>query len=205
MTDATLALNDISVTIAGRAILTDVSLDVPTGTVTTVVGPSGAGKTTLLRAVAGLAPIDRGAICVAGRHVTDRSPADRDIAVVFQEPRLFPNLDVAENVAFSLRVAGHSRRDRRKAADDLLDRVGLAGFGTRRVRQLSGGEQQRVNLARALAAQPRVLLLDEPLAAVDPSRRAELRDLLRHIQRGRVCRQKVLKGETRLQLHVRIK
>lgn len=181
MTDAALTLEDVTVHAGGAAILRDISLDVPSGTVTTVVGPSGAGKTTLLRAVAGLAAVHTGTIAVAGRDVTSVSPADRDVAVVFQEPRLFPNLDVAENVAFALRVAGQGRTERRRRAEELLDQVGLAGFGPRRVRQLSGGEQQRVNLARALAAEPRVMLLDEPLAAVDPSRQAELRDLLRHV------------------------
>lgn len=184
MTDAALSLDDVTVHAGGQAIIRDVSITVPSGTVTTVVGPSGAGKTTLLRAVAGLADVHTGRIAVGGRDVTTASPADRDVAFVFQEPRLFPNLDVAENVAFSLRVAGRTRADRRRVAEELLDRVGLAGFGQRRVRQLSGGEQQRVNLARALAAQPQVMLLDEPLAAVDPSRRAELRELLRHIHEG---------------------
>lgn len=181
MTGAALVLDGLDVRAGDIDILHQVDLVVPSGTVTTVVGASGAGKTTLLRAIAGLAPVTAGRICIAGDDVTHTPSAQRDVAVVFQEPRLFPNLDVADNVSFALRVQGMSSTARRARAAELLDAVGLGGFDTRRVRQLSGGEQQRVNLARALAAEPALLLLDEPLAAVDPGRRADLRDLLRRV------------------------
>ena len=102
--------------------------------------------------------------------------------MVFQEPRLFPHADVGDNVSFGLRTRGVGRAERRRVADNLLDAVGLTGFTDRRIRSLSGGEQQRVNLARALALRPRLLLLDEPLSAVDPSARADLAALLRDVR-----------------------
>lgn len=160
-------------------LLRDVELAVGPGRTTAVVGPSGAGKTSLLRVVAGLLP--GGAVAVAGTDVSDRPPHERPLAVVFQEPRLLPHLDVVDNVAFPLRMAGLGRRERRRRAHGLLERVGLTGQADQRPSSLSGGEQQRANLARALAADPDVLLLDEPLAAVDPDARAGLRELIREL------------------------
>jgi ABC-type Fe3+/spermidine/putrescine transport system ATPase subunit len=170
----------------GRAVvLRRLSLEVPAGTRTVVVGPSGAGKTTLLRAIAGLQPLLEGEIWLGGRRL-DRLPAHRRrVAVVFQEPRLLPHLDVADNIAFGLRAAGVPRGARRDRALALLDEVGLAGFAGRRIHGLSGGEQQRVALARALCAEPDLLLLDEPLASVDPNRREDLRRLLLELQQAR--------------------
>lgn len=161
----------------------DVALD---GTsVVAVVGPNGAGKTTLLRAVAGLVPVEQGCITINGSVVEDpaagvRVPAEqRGVGVVFQEHRLFAHLTVLENVAFGLRAAGISKRIARARAGEWLERVGLADFGRRQPRALSSGQAQRVALARALVTEPAVLLLDEPLAAVDASARADLRHVLR--------------------------
>jgi len=163
----------------------DVDLHVEDTAVVAVVGPNGAGKTTLVRAVAGLAPIDRGRIVIDGVVVEDPSagirfaPEGRGIGVVFQEPRLFPNLSAQENVAFGLRARGTPKAAARAVAAHWLDQVGLADCEARRPAALSGGQAQRVALARALATEPAVLLLDEPLAAVDASARAELRHVLR--------------------------
>jgi molybdate transport system ATP-binding protein len=153
--------------------------------VVAVVGPNGAGKTTLLRAIAGLEPLRRGRIVIDGRTVEDAAsgvrlpPEDRQVGVVFQEHRLFRNLTSLENVAFGLRARGAPRAEARRRAAEWLERVGAGHLAARKPRKLSGGEAQRVALARALVTEPAVLLLDEPLAAVDTSARADLRHLLR--------------------------
>jgi ABC-type Fe3+/spermidine/putrescine transport system ATPase subunit len=180
-----LRVRGLSVTLGGSTLIRDLDLEVPGGTLTAVVGPSGAGKTTLLRAVAGLVPTSGGTLRLDGRDLAGVPPHRRGVAVVFQEPRLFPDLDVADNVAYALRIAGVRRAERRGRADALLEEVGLAGMSTRSVSDLSGGEQQRVSLARALAARPSLLALDEPLAAVDPMRRADLRRLIARVSSDR--------------------
>lgn len=162
-----------------------VALDVAGGTTVAVVGPNGAGKTTLVRALAGLEALRRGKVTIDGRVVEDtdakiRVPAEeRNVGVVFQEHRLFANLSVLENVAFGLRASGIPKRTARARARKLLGQVGLADAAGARPRELSGGQAQRVALARALVTEPSLLLLDEPLAAVDVAARAELRHLLR--------------------------
>lgn len=175
----------LSVTPGDTPVLVDVDLTVTAGTLTVLVGPSGVGKTTLLRAIAGLAPLSGGTITLAGRDLTGVTAHRRNLALVFQEPRLFPNLDAAANVAFGLRTRGVARDERRTRAGALLTEVGLDGFDERSARSLSGGEAQRVALARALSVDPDLLLLDEPLSAVDPNRREGLRDLIRRLQRQR--------------------
>jgi molybdate transport system ATP-binding protein len=163
----------------------DVALEVDDTSIVAVVGPNGAGKTTIVRAMAGLLPLDRGRIVIDSTVVEDRNanvrmpPEGRGVGVVFQEPRLFAHLTALENVAFGLRAAGSPRRPARGLALSWLERVGLADVARQRPSQLSGGQAQRVALARALATKPAVLLLDEPLAAVDASARTELRHVLR--------------------------
>jgi molybdate transport system ATP-binding protein len=160
----------------------DVELSVGDGAVLGVLGPNGAGKTTALRALAGLERLTEGHITLDGVDVTGAPPEERDVGVVFQDYLLFPHLTALDNVAFGPRRHGADRRCARRQAAQWLDRVGLAGQARRRPRQLSGGQAQRVALARALAVHPRLLLLDEPLAALDAKTRLETRtELQRHL------------------------
>ena len=164
----------------------DVDLQVAAGTVTAVLGPNGSGKTTVLRAVAGLQPIAAGRIRVGDRTLdqpataTFAPPEDRRVAVVHQDFVLFPHLTVVDNVAFGPRSAGVPRRDARRIAFGWLERMDLGAYATSRPVALSGGQAQRAALARALAADPEVLLLDEPLSALDVTTRATTRRDLRH-------------------------
>lgn len=157
-------------------------LDVPDGAFVVLVGPSGCGKTTVLRLLAGLDTASAGTIAAGGRDLTRAAPADRGMGMVFQSYALFPNLSVADNIDFGLsrRTPAAARRAR---VAEMLEVVGLAGFGARRPDQLSGGQQQRVALARALAPAPGTLLLDEPLSALDPHNRERLRLELKALQR----------------------
>ncbi len=159
------------------------SLSVADGEILTLLGASGSGKTTTLRLLAGFERPDRGSITVDGVEVTEVPAQRRRMGYVFQDYTLFPHLNVAENVAYGLRVQRVPAPERRRRAQELLELVGLAGFGSRGVQTLSGGEQQRVALARALAVHPRGLLLDEPFSAVDTERREELRRYLVQVQR----------------------
>src|SRR3954453_12418065 len=163
--------------------LKDIDLDVSKSEFVCFLGPSGCGKTTLLRAIAGLDPQDEGTIEIAGRDVSRLPPAARDFGIVFQSYALFPNLTVAANVGYGLvnRRAGRAELDRRVA--ELLALVGLPEQGIKYPVQLSGGQQQRVALARALATSPGLLLLDEPLSALDARVRVRLRDEIKQLQR----------------------
>ncbi|MGI8775901.1 MAG: ABC transporter ATP-binding protein [Acidimicrobiales bacterium] len=173
--------------LALRAGPLDLSVDVAAtpAEVIAVVGPNGAGKTTLLRALAGLIAIDRGRVTLNGAVVDDTGagihvvPEDRPVAVVFQDYLLFPHLSALDNVAYGLRSRGTRRSEARKVAGEWLERVGAAAAAGRRPSALSGGQAQRVALARALATRPALLLLDEPLAAIDAGAKAQLRRELR--------------------------
>jgi putative spermidine/putrescine transport system ATP-binding protein len=162
--------------------LDGVSLGIGEGELVALLGPSGCGKTTLLRCVAGLTQPDSGAIRFAGRDVTDLPARERDVGMVFQSYALFPNLTAAGNVAFPLEARGWPAAKVAPRVAELLELVGLAGEAGRFPHQLSGGQQQRVALARALAPRPGVLLLDEPLSALDALTRTVLRDEIRRIQ-----------------------
>jgi molybdate transport system ATP-binding protein len=163
----------------------DVTVTAEPGEMVAIVGPNGAGKTTLLRALAGLVPLRSGRIEIDGAVVADvrrrisLPPDRRPVAFMFQDSLLFPHMTVRDNVCFGLRARGIAKRHAREAADQWLGQVGLLHRASSRPGNLSGGEQQRVALARALVTEPRLLLLDEPLAAVDVSARVELRRLLR--------------------------
>jgi putative spermidine/putrescine transport system ATP-binding protein len=157
-------------------------LDIAGGEFLALLGPSGCGKTTALRAIAGFDRPDEGRVLLGGRDITGTPASKRDMGMVFQAYSLFPNLTVAENVAFGLRVRRRAKAERTGRAAELLDLVGLADRGGRYPHQLSGGQQQRVALARALAVAPQVLLLDEPLSALDAQVRVQLREEIRRIQ-----------------------
>lgn len=158
--------------------LNDVSFSVDEGEIRGLLGPSGSGKTTLLRLIAGLEPLDSGRILIEGKDVTDVAPHRRGFGLMFQEYALFPHKDVFGNVAFGLRMEGLDRQSIEGRVTETLTLVGLEGFEHRDVSQLSGGERQRVALARSLAPQPRLLLLDEPLGALDRTLRERLMDEL---------------------------
>jgi putative spermidine/putrescine transport system ATP-binding protein len=160
-----------------------VDLDIAPGEFFTLLGPSGSGKTTTLRLIAGFERPDEGRIELHGRDVTGVPPYERDVNTVFQDYALFPHMTVAENVAYGLRVKGVGRRERRGRVEEILRIVRLPGLGDRKPVQLSGGQRQRVALARALVNSPRVLLLDEPLGALDLKLRQEMQVELRRIQR----------------------
>jgi ABC-type Fe3+/spermidine/putrescine transport system ATPase subunit len=168
---------------AGQAAIHGLSLTVESGALTALLGPSGSGKTTTMKLIAGLLAPDTGQITLDGRPITTLPPEQRGIAMVFQNPLLFPHLNVAGNVGFGLKMRGLSPSAIAPLVASMLDRVRLTGLGDRHPSQLSGGQQQRAALARALILQPRVLLLDEPLSNLDPTLRDEMRQLIRALQR----------------------
>jgi sulfate/thiosulfate transport system ATP-binding protein len=161
--------------------LDDVSVEVPGGSLTALLGPSGSGKSTLLRVVAGLERLDAGAVEIDGRDATDLPPQRRGVGFVFQHYAAFKHMTVRQNVAFGLKVARRPKAEIRARVEELLELVQLPGLADRYPAQLSGGQRQRMALARSLAVQPRVLLLDEPFGALDARVRQELRDWLRRL------------------------
>lgn len=169
-------------TYGATAALDDVSLHIEPAQMVALLGPSGCGKTSLLRAIAGLSPLDRGTIRIGDRDVTGLPARQRPIGMVFQHYALFPNMTVAENISFPLTISRDRRHARNGRVAELLDLIGMSALADRYPNQLSGGQQQRVALARALAPEPDVLLLDEPLAALDAAIRTDLRDEIRRIQ-----------------------
>jgi len=158
-------------------------LDIAEGEFFTMLGPSGSGKTTTLRVIAGFERPDAGTVELQGADVTGTAPSQRDVNTVFQDYALFPHMTVRENVEYGMRVKGVGRKDRRAKADEVLERVRLPGLGGRKPVQLSGGQRQRVALARAIVNSPSVLLLDEPLGALDLKLRQEMQVFLKELQR----------------------
>jgi len=163
--------------------LRDITLSINEGEFVCFLGPSGCGKTTLLRAIAGLDIQTRGRIVQAGQDISDLPPSARDFGIVFQSYALFPNLTIRRNIAFGLENIGLPREKIRRRVDELLDLVGLPDQGEKYPAQLSGGQQQRIALARAIAMSPGLLLLDEPLSALDAKVRVHLRHEVKELQR----------------------
>jgi putative spermidine/putrescine transport system ATP-binding protein len=161
----------------------NINLDIPAGSYCCLLGPSGCGKTTTLRMIAGHEEVTSGDVIIGDRRVNDLPPAKRNTAMVFQNYALFPHKTVRQNVEFGLKMRGVKVSDRAQRVNEMLEVVGLSQFGDRKPTMLSGGQQQRVALARALVTRPQVLLLDEPLSALDESLRVKTRGELRKLQR----------------------
>jgi putative spermidine/putrescine transport system ATP-binding protein len=160
-----------------------VDLDIFSGEFLTLLGPSGSGKTTVLRMIAGFERPDTGTIELAGKDVSLLPPYERDVNTVFQDYALFPHMDVISNIEYGLRIQGVEKDERRDRAEKALEQVRLIGYGSRKPAQLSGGQRQRVALARALVNRPSVLLLDEPLGALDLKLREQMQIELKELQR----------------------
>ena len=182
---AQLGLRRLSKAFAGTNAVDEVSLDVPAGAFVSLLGPSGSGKTTTLNLIAGFLTPDAGDILLDQRSIADVPPHKRNIGMVFQSYSLFPHMTVAENVGFPLRMRTRlSRADARRRIDEMLGLVQLGHLGTRYPRQLSGGQQQRVAMARALVSHPRLLLMDEPLGALDKKLREQMQVEIKRIHRS---------------------
>jgi putative spermidine/putrescine transport system ATP-binding protein len=182
MSDSSLELRNVTRRFKDMVALDALNLEVGAGELVALLGPSGCGKTTALRIVAGLDRADEGQVMLKGRDINGLPAHKRNMGMVFQAYSLFPNMTAAENVAFGLQMRKVSKNKRRDTAHELLELVGLPTHAHRYTHQLSGGQQQRVALARALAIQPEVLLLDEPLSALDAKVRTNLREEIRRLQ-----------------------
>jgi sulfate transport system ATP-binding protein len=176
-----IAVHDVTKSFGDFVALGGVSLEIPDGSLTALLGPSGSGKSTLLRIIAGLEQPDSGAVEIRGEDATKLPPQRRGIGFVFQHYAAFKHMTVRDNVAFGLKIRKEPKDRIRARVDELLGVVGLAGYHERYPNQLSGGQRQRMALARALAVEPSVLLLDEPFGALDAKVRAELREWLRRL------------------------
>ncbi|HVY41484.1 MAG TPA: ABC transporter ATP-binding protein [Hyphomicrobiaceae bacterium] len=178
-----LRIENLVKSFGGNTVVKGANLSFNKGEFISLLGPSGCGKTTILRMIAGFEKPTSGSILVEGKDISPLPPNQRKIGMVFQAYALFPNMNVEDNVGFGLRIAGASREERRARVEEMLKLIGLTGYGKRYPFEMSGGQQQRVALARALAPKPRMLLLDEPLSALDAKIRVSLRQEIRSIQR----------------------
>lgn len=183
MADPFLSIQNVKKSFGNVAVVKDFNLDVGAGEFVSFLGPSGCGKTTMLRIVAGFEEPSAGKVMIGGKDVTGLKPNQRNIGMVFQAYALFPNLTVAQNIGFGLKVAGMPKAEAQARVAEMLNIIKLPDFGDRYPYQLSGGQQQRIALARALAPKPKLLLLDEPLSALDAKVRISLREEIRSIQK----------------------
>jgi putative spermidine/putrescine transport system ATP-binding protein len=183
MSETFLSIQGVRKAFAQTTVVKDFNLEVKRGEFVSFLGPSGCGKTTMLRMVAGFEEPTAGRILIGGKDVTNLKPNQRNIGMVFQAYALFPNLTVAQNIAFGLKVAGAPKAEISQRVEEMLGIIKLPEYGDRYPYQLSGGQQQRVALARALAPKPKLLLLDEPLSALDAKVRVSLREEIRAIQK----------------------
>lgn len=180
-----LEIKNLKVKIQEDEILHNVSLTVEEGEFLSLLGASGCGKSTLLKSIAGLQDIVSGEICIGGRSLDGTAPENRGTVIVFQDLRLFPNMNVEKNISFPLWVQNKSKAEQKDVTERLLKEVQLEGYGKRKVRELSGGQMQRVALARALAAEPQILLLDEPFSGLDEKLRIEMAYMVKRIHEER--------------------
>jgi putative spermidine/putrescine transport system ATP-binding protein len=183
MAEPFLSIQHVRKSFGPTTVVQDFNLDVEPGEFVSFLGPSGCGKTTVLRMVAGFEEPSAGKIVVAGKDITRLKPNQRNVGMVFQAYALFPNLTVAQNIGFGLKVAGMPKADADRRVAEMLDLIKLPQMGDRYPYQLSGGQQQRIALARAIAPKPKLLLLDEPLSALDAKVRVSLREEIRSIQK----------------------
>lgn len=177
-----LYLDQVNKTYNGTPVLHQLHLDVNEGEMVTLLGPSGCGKSTLLRCIAGLTDMDQGLIKLEGREITHLAPKDRNVGMVFQSYALFPNMSVYDNIAFGLSMKKKSTQQIKSRVDEMLQLIDLTDKANSYPHELSGGQQQRVSLARSLAVEPKLMLMDEPLSALDAKIRKHLRAELRQIQ-----------------------
>ena len=184
MSDILLELKNIKKSFSpGEAVLDDISLTVARGEFVTLLGSSGCGKTTTLRIIAGLEQADSGSVWINGQNVTELEPDKRDVNTVFQNYALFPHMNVAENIGYGLKLRKASKAEIKKKVAQMLELVQLEGYEKRKPSELSGGQKQRVAIARALVNNPKVLLLDEPLGALDLQLRRAMQTELKHLQK----------------------